>query len=336
MDKLAKTIIGLIILHVFIACGSSTMEESDKSSLPSSSGKYGEVLIVVDTFYEKHQTGEVLDQIFSESMVGMPQAEGHFRASTVPPKAFQSILKRSRNILKLSIGQGKKTAINIEEDIWAKDQLLIQISADSDADAARILSKNVQTIRDYYSERELKRLKTQYKGKPNKELMASIEEKHNIKMLVPPGFVEMAKDENGFWLKKEKSIGQHQIMQGVAVYIRPYTSDSIFSNASMIPKRNEFTQEMIQGTPDSSFMAVYDDYQPFTKEVNLNGVYALEYRGLWNMVNDFMGGPFLHYTLVDEQNNRVIELDAFVFAPKFDKREYLRELEAILKTVTIN
>jgi hypothetical protein len=53
------------------------------------------------------------------------------------------------------------------------------------------------------------------------------------------------------------------------------------------------------------------------------------------MENDFMGGPFLHYTLVDEKNNRVIELDAFVFAPKFDKREYLRELEAIVKTVRI-
>lgn len=336
MDKAVKSIIGLIVIHVFIACGSSPVGGSDKELLPSSSGKFGEVLIVVDTFYENRQTGEILNTIFSESLVGMPQAEGHFRASTVPSRAFQSILKRSRNVLKLSIGKGKRTAINIEEDVWAKDQLMIQITAASDTDAARILSKNVQTIRDYFNERELQRLKKQFRGKPQKEIMSSIQEKYNVHLLVPPGFVQMAKNENGFWLKKEKSIGQHQIMQGVSIYIRPYNSDSVFSHEAMTKGRNEFTMEMVQGTRDSSYMAVYEDYRAATKEVNLNGVYALEYRGLWNMVNDFMGGPFLHYTLVDEKNNRVIELDAFVFAPKFDKREYLRELEAILKTVKVN
>jgi hypothetical protein len=335
LDKKVKSIIGFIALIVVVACGNSPSGD-DKSYLPSSSGKYGEVLIVVDTFYENRQTGKVLDKIFSEPLVGMPQAEGHFRASTVPSNAFKSILKRSRNILKLSIGKGKKTAINMEEDVWAKDQFMIQISAASDTDAARILSKNVQTIRDYYNETELERLQKQFKGKPLRDVMDSIAEQYKVEMVIPPGFVKMAKNKNGFWLKKEKTIGQHQIMQGVSVFVRPYLSDSVFFHESMIRNRNEFTKEMIQGTPDSSYMVVYEDYLAATKEVNLNGVYALEYRGLWNMVNDFMGGPFLHYTLVDEKNNRVLELDAFVFAPKFDKREYLRELEAILKTVKVN
>ena len=336
MDKINKIVFGFVALCLTIACGSFSKDSEDKSYLPSSSRKYGEVLIVVDTFYENRQTGEVLNTIFSESLVGMPQAEGHFRASTVPTRAFQSILKRGRNILKLSIGKGKRTAINIEEDVWARDQLMIQITAASDTDAARVLSKNTQTIRDYFNEIELKRLQKQFQGKPQKDIMDSVAKNYKLTFVVPPGFVQMAKNENGFWLKKEKSIGQHQIMQGVAVFVRPYDSDSVFSHESMIVKRNEFTREMVQGTRDSSYMAVYQDYRAATKEVNLNGTYALEYRGLWNMKNDFMGGPFLHYTLVDEKNNRVVELDAFVFAPKFNKREYLRELEAILKTVRVN
>ena len=335
MVKVLKLVLVFIIASAVVACDNS-ISQDDKSSLPSSSGKFGEVLVVVDTFYENRQTGIVLDKIFSEPLVGMPQAEGQFRASTVPAKAFKSILKRSRNVLKLSIGKGKRTAINIEEDVWAKDQLMIQITAASDTDAARILSKNVQTIRDYYNVRELERLKKQIKGKPLKEIMDSISKQYQIEMVIPPGFVQMAKNDNGFWLKKEKSIGLHQIMQGVCVFIRPYNSDSVFSNESMIVNRNAFTKEMIQGTPDSSYMAVYEEYRPATKEVNLNGTYALEYRGLWYMLKDFMGGPFLHYTVVDEKNNRVVELDAFVFAPKFDKREYLRELEAVLKTVSVN
>ena len=54
------------------------------------------------------------------------------------------------------------------------------------------------------------------------------------------------------------------------------------------------------------------------------------------MKNDFMGGPYVHYTFVDEENSRVINLDGFVYAPKFNKREYLRELEALLKTAKLN
>jgi hypothetical protein len=333
---MVKSTLGIISLLLLLSCGSGPSGEGDQSYLPSSSGKYGEVLIVVDTFYENRQTGEVLNKIFSDAIDGMPQAEGYFRASTVPPKAFQSILKRSRNVLKLSIGKGKSTAINMEENVWAKDQFMIQITAASDTDAARILTKNIQTIRDHYNEKELERLQKQFRGKPEKEIMKTISERYNLKMVIPPGFVQMAKDENGFWLKKEKSIGQHQIMQGVSVSIRPYIADSVFSHEQMIRNRNTFTKEMIQGTRDSAYMAVYEEYRAVTKEINLNGVYALEYRGLWNMVNDFMGGPFLHYTMVDEENNKVVELDAFVFAPKFNKREYLRELEAILKTTQIN
>ena len=120
----------------------------------------------------------------------------------------------------------------------------------------------------------------------------------------------------------------------MGVYFYQYQSDSVFTSTEMIKMRNAFTNDFVQGSRENSYMAVYEEYLPATKEVNLNNIYAKEYRGLWNMKNDFMGGPFLHYTFVDEKNNRVVNLDGFVYAPKFNKREYLRELEALMKTYT--
>jgi hypothetical protein len=38
--------------------------------------------------------------------------------------------------------------------------------------------------------------------------------------------------------------------------------------------------------------------------------------------------------MVDEQRNRVITIDGYVYAPKFDKREYLRQLQALALTVS--
>ncbi|MEQ8625012.1 MAG: DUF4837 family protein [Vicingaceae bacterium] len=322
----------LLIVALAFACGNVKV---DKASLPNSSGKYGEVLVVVDSSFENRKTGEQLEQIFYKAMVGMPQQEAMFRMSTVAPRGFQSILKRSRNVLKLSIGKGKKTDIIIERDVWAKNQLFIQITAASDEDAARILEKNRKTIRDYFNEEELKRLKEQYSIKPQDDLISGMEEKHQLSLLVPPGFIKVDDFSNGFWLKKEKSIGEHQVIQGLSVYYSPYDQDSVFKTSYMVELRNVFTEKYIQGVRDSSYMQVYGEYLPETQEINLNGSYAVEYRGLWNMTNDLMGGPFLHYTFVDEENNRVINLDGFVFAPKFNKREYLRELEAIMKSVKV-
>ena len=110
---------------------------------------------------------------------------------------------------------------------------------------------------------------------------------------------------NGLWLQKQKQVGEHEILQGIMIYEVPYTSDSSFSSNEMILSRDYFTKSHIQGVRDSSYMTVYRDYKLMPKEINLNGKYAVEYRGLWNMKNDFMGGPFVHYTIVDEKRNRV-------------------------------
>ena len=81
-------------------------------------------------------------------------------------------------------------------------------------------------------------------------------------------------------------------------------------------------------------MLSYQEYTPEQKEINLNGIYVNELRGLWQMERDFMGGPYINYSMVDEQNNRVVCIDGYVYAPKFDKREFLREQEALIKTIT--
>lgn len=324
----------IAVFVFFSACKNDDSKSADRN-LPSSSGKYGEVLVVIDSSYEKRQSGQAVEKIFYQAVEALPQQEPLFRMSTVDPDNFRSILKRSRNLLRLSIAPNHKTSIKVEEDVWAKDQLLIQVYAPNDEAAAELLLKNKEQIQDYFNEREKERLQAQFNIKPNKELSKLILDRFKASMVVPPGFVLMDTSGNGLWLKKEKQIGQHQVLQGIMIYEFPYTSDSTFSSLEMMNSRDLFTKTHIQGSRDSSFMAVYREYKSIPREVNLNGKYAVQYKGLWNMKNDFMGGPYLHYTLVDEKRNRVLHLDGFVYAPKFNKREYIRELDAIIQTFEI-
>ena len=82
-------------------------------------------------------------------------------------------------------------------------------------------------------------------------------------------------------------------------------------------------------------MGTEDRYEPKIKTLNVSGVDSKELRGLWDMKNDVMSGPYLMYVLNDKKNNRVIIAEGYLYAPSLDKREYILELEAILKSIKI-
>ena len=64
--------------------------------------------------------------------------------------------------------------------------------------------------------------------------------------------------------------------------------------------------------------------------VGCEGGGFVEARGLWEVYNDFMGGPFVSHSFYSKDGRYIIVLDGFVYAPKFDKRQYLRQVEAIM------
>ena len=71
---------------------------------------------------------------------------------------------------------------------------------------------------------------------------------------------------------------------------------------------------------------------PKMRSAEIDGKYAMESRGLWRTEGDLLGGPFVSYTIYDDDKGLIITLDAFTLAPEIDKRNLLFEEEAILKS----
>lgn len=88
------------------------------------------------------------------------------------------------------------------------------------------------------------------------------------------------------------------------------------------------------GPAEGSYMTTEYYYEPEFKETSIDGKYAVEIRGLYKMNGAFMGGPFVSLTTFDEERGRIVTAEGFVFAPKFEKREYLREVEAVVKSLS--
>lgn len=53
---------------------------------------------------------------------------------------------------------------------------------------------------------------------------------------------------------------------------------------------------------------------PFTA-IGYKEKYRVELRGLWEMKNDMMGGPFVMHAIVDGENKNVVVAEAFVYNP---------------------
>jgi hypothetical protein len=82
-------------------------------------------------------------------------------------------------------------------------------------------------------------------------------------------------------------------------------------------------------------MGTESAFTPFISETIIDNKPAFETRGLWDVKNAFMSGPFINYAIEDKVNNRMVIVEGYVFAPSVAKRDYVFELEAIIKSITI-
>lgn len=319
----------IICLTVIYSC-----DETNERILPRVSGKSGELLVVLDTSYWSGQTGEAVRDVFTQAIAGLPQAEATFDLIHVPHRAFASILQTNRNIVFIEIKTNEKPSITLKKDVWSDGQLMVAITANNDKNAALIIEKNATNLIDYFNEKENERLQKKYKVNANSKNAKALKEHLKLSFHIDDLFYIAKKDTNFMWLRKEMSVGEHPVSQGFLVYTYPYNSDSIFDVSVLTAKRNAITKQYIPGGAEGSYMETFSEYIPSEREINLKGIYAKELRGLWQMNGDFMGGPFVSYTMVNEKTNTVITIDGYVYAPKFDKREYLRELQAMALTVS--
>ena len=73
-------------------------------------------------------------------------------------------------------------------------------------------------------------------------------------------------------------------------------------------------------------------YKPNTQEIYIGDKQVSETRGLWEVSGQFMAGPFLNY-MIEIDEGETLVLDGFVYSPGTNKRNYIFELEAIIRSV---
>ena len=129
------------------------------------------------------------------------------------------------------------------------------------------------------------------------------------------------------WIRKET---QHN-SEGLIIYTYDFVDTLAFNKERIISFQNSMTEEYIPGPSEGSYMTVAKEYSPIlSKQIDFKGMFAVETRGLWRLEGDFMGGPFVNYTFVDQKSNKVITIIGYVYAPNAPKRDMMIQMESIV------
>ncbi|HBL74974.1 MAG: hypothetical protein A2W90_06615 [Bacteroidetes bacterium GWF2_42_66] len=290
-------------------------------------GKAGEMIIVIPKEAWSGAPGTVLRKILNQPQLGLPQEEPIFSLIDVPPAAFNDIFRTTRNIITVRISSTiDEPVAEYKNDVWAHPQAVVNINAKSQEEFEKLFLENSDKIVAFFLKAEKDRLMGNYKQYSDKVVYNTLLKSFNLKMNVPPGFKVVKKTDDFAWLRYETT----EISQWIFIYTYKYESDSTFTPDFQLAKRDEYLKKYVPGPRDSTYMTTERQIIPLFNIFEHNGNHASEMRGLWRVENDFMGGPFISIAELDASNNRIVTVEGSVYAPRFDKRNYLRQVEAIV------
>ena len=307
---------------------SCSEEKRKKALLPNISGKAGEVIVVIDQGIWEGSVGTVLRDSLAADCPYLPQREPLYTLVNVAPSGFNNMFQIHRNIIIVNVSSSvTEPGILFKKDQWAAPQCVIYINAADSDEAASIIKENSQKMITVLEQAERDRLMANTKKYEELKLSPVVTEMVGGSPRFPSGYQLKKKTEDFIWITYDTQFTQ----QSVLVFKYPVVEgEDMMSPESPIAENNKMRKNNVPGMLENTYMTIAPVITPSVKYMKYKGIDFAEIRGLWEVHNDYMGGPFVAHAFYSEDGKEIIVLEAFVFAPKYDKRQYLRQVESIL------
>ncbi|MFQ3238361.1 MAG: hypothetical protein ACI9NI_000639 [Olleya marilimosa] len=325
MKKLAVLI---VLVCTILSCNEGTKQ--NQRMVPKSSGNLYNVSVVVDNELWNGNVGDAIRDVLTTVVPGLPQPEPMFDINQIPPQVFSGFAAKNRIVLKIE--KSDKSEIKIATDAYAQPQKVIVVSGPNDTKLIEVLKNNKDKILDTFKNQEIEARQ----ALTNNSLHTNnnIEKKLGISIKFPSIYRIAKEDGDFFWVRKNLTTGTNNFM----VYQVPL--DAIDKEGDItqqiITIRDSVGKKYIPGPIDGSYMKTEEAYTPFLFTTIIDNKSTYEVRSTWDIEGTYNAGPFVNYMVEDKINNRYVVLEGFTFAPSVNKRDYILELESIIKSLKIN
>lgn len=299
--------------------------------MPNITGGAGEVLVVMDSFNWENSAGDLLKDILMEEFDGLPQSEPLFDVIQITSASFDGFYQFHRSIVLTTIESGLEPRIRFRENVWAKPQIMIQLEASTGAELRQLISDNEERIQSFLVQYDRNRLMDIYKSSKDPAIQKEIATHHQVRLAIPRGYnLDFSTEEY-----TSVSIESPDLSQVIQVFDYPAQGPEDLTTAKLIEQRNHFTRTYIQGPREDSYMTISKMFLPIAFEMKNNNMDVVELRGLWELENGFMGGPFISHSVYDAKRKRIITVDGYIYYPNQKKRVKIKQLEAIIYSMEI-
>lgn len=352
---LSQAALLLLLTATLVSCASDTVQRSlepDKIAF----GKINRINVICDQDVWESRIGDSLEYYYGAAYPILPQPEPIFdlRHMTMEDLRKDPLRKELRTylvigdlsdesseasaLIRQDVGQEKiRTSLgengygnSVARNKWAKGQIVVYLYADSEEKLVDNILNSYSAVAKRLHQADEKIIDaTAFFNGENVSLAGEIKTLMDVQMRIPEEFKAAIKEPDLVWLRRETSEASSNILLRRV----PYTDEQQLTPEGIKAIRNEIGKEYISSTIPGTYMRINDVDLPLIVETTrINGDYALEARGIWDIVNDFMGGAFVSYLIYDPGKTELLFLDAFVHAPGKEKRDLMQQMDYILKT----
>ncbi len=347
----------MAIALVFSSCTSETLQSKSKDQ---AYGSLGTVAVLCDQQLWDGAAGDSLRYYFESAYPILPQPEPvfdllHKTAIQLVEKPVAKELRTyliyvdmsdtSSRVTKMAIQDIGLNAINenlrekpydvrIGSDKWANGQLLIYVMARKHEGLTEAVRKYFPMFQKRIFENEQQTLEANlYGGFFNSELEEKIKSKFGMHIKIPKDYV-LAMDKDDFvWLRMEREKSSSSLIFSKTAY----QSTDQFNRDQLVGWQNRLTFPNVTSMSEGSGMLIDSINLPLLYyKLDDQPNYGIEMRGIWQMENDFKGGPFVTRVYQDPSQKNLVFASGFVFAPGEKKRNLMRELSHIIASITFD
>lgn len=314
-----------VLLFFLTNCGNS-----GKPTVKYASGCTGDILVVMENERWNSESGEAVKLVFEKESETLPMEEPLFDLHQLQKEQFKGANRTHKNVIYQEIKPDlEKSSIKIIKDRYAINQIFVHIIAKNQTEFVKIVLEHTNELRNLFKNGERNRLINQFTKYNNQLVFNKLQEKFNISVKMPKKFIISAEKPHFLWISNENK----NYTQNIIVYSYPLSDTTSLEINYLIAKRNEFTEKFIPGEYEGSYMTTETKFAyPQLEIIKRHKSETAVLEGLWKVKGDFMGGPFISYTKIDERRNLVVTVEGFVYYPNHETRELIRELDAILYT----
>ena len=319
----------ILLLSCLISCTSG----DKKARIVPSKGLPSELLLVVDDKVWKSDIADTLKAITQGSVPGLMQEEPFFQVVRISSRHYAQTYTTFHSKLFVHLDSKLKCAIvGVSRDVVAKPQIEVTVAAPNMDSLRKFLSEKAMFIRGLIDDAQLEMRAAEMRKHYNNAIGQKLESVMGYGLKVPKQIRASKTGKNFFWAGtnlNEKDLN-------IVLYTLPWDGKDIADEEKFVRCRDSVMRENIPGSREDQWMQTTRiDGSPilFSRMRDIEEEKTFEVRGLWEMRNGALGGPFVSLTRVDSVNNKIIVAEGFVYSPSTNKRDLLRTVEASLRTL---